>query len=260
MTVPAISDVSMSMLPTFLNLAKTNLYQVFITNSWKQPTNTTSFTSFMRNGTQYGSIDFNGDFGNKLGLLCTNATLPASTYATAEVKDNYVGVGQEFAHTRINTDIDFTFYIDRKYEVLTFFELWMDYISGGAGGYKPQQQANGSVSTGYYRRYNYPDYYKCDGIYIKKFETDYKSGNRPNISYQLINAFPKSVASIPVAYGESEIMKITVTLNYDRYIVRRERANSNFATGGSSTGGSSIDPSFELFGVDLVRTKSYIPA
>ena len=243
MTVPAISNVSMSMLPTFLNLAKTNLYQVFITNSWKQPTSgTTSFTSFMKSGTQYGSIDFNGDFGNKLGLLCTNATLPASTYATAEVKDNYVGVGQEFAHTRINTDIDFTFYIDRKYEVLTFFELWMDYISGGAGGTKPQQQANGSPSTGYYRRYNYPDYYKCDGIYIKKFETDYKSGNRPNISYQLINAFPKSVASIPVAYGGSEIMKITVTLNYDRYIVRRERANSNFATGGSSTGGSSIDP------------------
>ena len=242
MTVPAISNVSMSMLPTFLNLAKTNLYQVFITNSWKTPSQTTSFTSFMRNGTQYGSIDFNGDFGNKLGLLCTNATLPASTYATAEVKDNYVGVGQEFAHTRINTDIDFTFYIDRKYEVLTFFELWMDYISGGAGGDVPQQQANGSASTGYYRRYNYPDYYKCDGIYIKKFETDYKSSNRPNISYQLINAFPKSVASIPVAYGGSEIMKITVTLNYDRYIVRRERANSNFV-GDSSTGagGSSID-------------------
>jgi hypothetical protein len=233
MKVPEIGTVNMSMLPTFLNLSRTNLYEVFIGNSWASPSTTTSFLKFLSDGTQYGSINFNEDFGRGIGLLCTNATLPASSYATAEVKDNFIGVGQEFAHTRINTDIDFTFYIDRQYKVLGFFEAWMDFISGGAGGDMPQQNSDQSASVGYYRRYNYPKYYKTNGIYIKKFEADYAKGGATNISYQLVNAFPKSMASIPVAYGGSEIMKITVTLNYDRYIVRREFATESIDLNGN---------------------------
>ena len=66
-------------------------------------------------------------------ILCNDATLPATAYATAEVKDNFMGVPQEFAHTRIYTDIDFTFYVDEDYTLLNIFEGWMDYISSGAG-------------------------------------------------------------------------------------------------------------------------------
>jgi len=224
--VPPIGTVNMSTLPILLNggLARTNLYEVSIIPSWLTPSNTTSFLKFLRDGAQYGNIDFNAEFGNKLGLLCSETSLPTSSYATSEVKDNYMGVSEEFAHTRINTDIDFTFYIDRQYKVLQFFEAWMDYISGGAGGKSPQIQGNNSPTRGYYRRYNYPRYYKMDGVYIKKFERDFASSQATNISFQLVNAFPKSVTSIPVAYGESEIMKVTVTMNYDRYVLRREFA------------------------------------
>jgi hypothetical protein len=226
MKVPEIGTVNMSTLPILLDggLARTNLFEVSITPSWLSPSNTTSFLQFLKNGTQYGSIDFTLDFGNKLGLLCSEASLPTSSYATAEVKDNYMGVAQEFAHTRINTDIDFTFYIDRQYKVLGFFEAWMDFISGAAGGIVPQIQGDNSPTPGYYRRYNYPKYYKTDGFFIKKFERDFASSQATNISFQLVNAFPKSVTSIPVAYGEAEIMKVTVTMNYDRYIMRREFA------------------------------------
>ena len=31
------------------------------------------------------------------GLFCADASLPASAYATGEVKDNFMGVPQEFA-------------------------------------------------------------------------------------------------------------------------------------------------------------------
>jgi len=225
--VPQIGTVNMSTLPILLEggLARTNLYEVSITPSFLKPSSgTTSFLDFLKKGTQYGSIDFTLDFGNRLGLLCSDASLPTSSYATAEVKDNYIGVAQEYAHTRINTDIDFTFYIDRQYKVLQFFESWMDYISGGAGGDVPQIQANNTPTMGYYRRYNYPNYYKTDGIYIKKFERDFASSQATNISYQLVQAFPKSVTAISVAYGEAEVMKVTVTMNYDRYVMRREYA------------------------------------
>ena len=43
-----------------------------------------------------------------------------------------MGIPQEFAHTRLYTDIDFTFYVDTNYVNLKIFESWMDYITGGS--------------------------------------------------------------------------------------------------------------------------------
>ena len=242
MAIPAIGQVNMTTLPSFLNLARTNLYQVYITPQWgANGTTEQPFLKHLREGaSRYGVINFESDFSNILGLLCSEATIPTSSYATAEVKDNFMGVSQEFAHTRINTDIDFTFYIDREYKVLGFFEAWMDYISGGNKDVAITD-ANALQLGNYYRRFNYPNHYKNrSGIYIKKFEKDWQTSNAPNISFQLINAFPKSVSSLSVSYGESEVLKVTVTMNYDRYIARREYAD---VTSDQRTFQQSIDPS-----------------
>ena len=68
----------------------------------------------------------------RMGILCSDAVLPTSTLATAEVKDNFMGVPQQFAHTRFYTDIAYSFYIDDDYTLLKVFEGWMEYISSGA--------------------------------------------------------------------------------------------------------------------------------
>ena len=47
-----------------------------------------------------------------------------------------MGIPQEFAHTRLYTDIDFTFYVDNDYNNLKVFEGWMDFISSGSGRMK----------------------------------------------------------------------------------------------------------------------------
>ena len=146
-------------------------------------------------------------WSNTLGLLCSEASLPTSSYATAEVKDNFIGVTQEFAHTRLYADSDFTFYVDRNYDSIKFFEAWMDFISGRG----PAQ----SAASNYFRRMNYPDDYKVSEIKITKFERDIKS----RLQYQFINAFPKGMTSIPVAYGAADLLKVTVSFNYDRYIM-----------------------------------------
>ena len=65
-------------------------------------------------------------------FLCSDASLPTSTLATAEVKDNFMGVPQQFAHTRFYTDIAYSFYIDEDYTLLKIFEGWMEYITSGA--------------------------------------------------------------------------------------------------------------------------------
>ena len=154
--------------------------------------------------------DFRRFLAERGGILCSDASLPTSSYATAEVKDNFMGIPQQFAHTRIYTDIDFTFYVDEKYTLLKIFEGWMEYISSGANTFMEQQ------TKSFYRRMRYPDSYKCNTLYINKFEKDYKRTMR----YQFINAFPKAMSSVPVSYGSAEILKVTVSFNYDRYIVR----------------------------------------
>ena len=144
-----------------------------------------------------------------LGILCSDASLPTSTLATAEVKDNFMGVPQQFAHTRFYTDVSYSFYIDEDYTLLKIFEGWMEYISSGANADVDQDH------RAYYRRMKYPDSYKCNTMYINKFEKNYKR----TLRYRFVNVFPKSINAIPVQYGSADILKVTVNFNYDRYIV-----------------------------------------
>jgi len=161
--------------------------------------------------TKYSGVSNLKDFlSRKAGILCSNASLPATAYATGEVKDNFMGIPQQFAHTRIYTDIDFSFYIDKDYTLLKIFEGWMEYMSSGSNVSVKQNE------IGYYRRMRYPDTYKVSSMYINKFEKDYKKA----IRYRFVNAFPKAMTNIPVTYGPAEVLKVTVSFNYDRYILQ----------------------------------------
>jgi len=183
----------------FGNLSQTNHYQVSFGALPK------SVEEHIYN--KFGVYDANNFMSRKGGLLCSDASLPGSNLATGDVKDNFMGVPQEFAHTRLYADIDFTFYVDRDYTNLRVFEGWIDYISSGSG-------AN-ELSDNYFRRMRYPETYKANTMYITKFEKDY--GNR--VDYLFVNAFPKLVNAIPVSYGSADILKVNVSFNYDRYIM-----------------------------------------
>ena len=193
------------------NLALTNQYQV----------NISGITGDLKNyiADQYGVTReyLNGG----IGIMCSEASLPTSSFATSEVKDNFQGVNQQFAHTRIYVESDFTFYIDRDYNVLKFFEGWMDYISGD----NSVSNVNRTDEYKYYRRFNYPMSnpelgrnnvgYKAGVLSIAKFDRNYDN----EIVYEFINAFPKGMTSIPVSYGGADILKVSVQFAYDRYLL-----------------------------------------
>ena len=174
----------------------------------------------------------------KLGFLCAEATLPVTSFATGEVKGDFMGVPQEFAHTRLYTDMDLTFYVDSDYQALRFFEGWMDYISGAS-----EVAASTDTNTNVYRRFRYPEDYKIQGIEILKFERYHKT----LLSYKFVNAFPKGLVSIPVSYGSAELLKITATFNYDRYVVERNKikedkvGNIEFRTDNDLNIGESVE-------------------
>ena len=145
----------------------------------------------------------------RAGILCSDASLPTSTLATAEVKDNFMGIPQQYAHTRFYTDIDFSFYIDEDYTLLKIFEGWMEYISSGSNSFARQDD------QAYYRRMQYPDSYKCNNMFINTFEKNYKR----TLRYRFVNVFPKAINPVPVSYGAADILKVSVSFNFDRYIV-----------------------------------------
>ena len=182
-------------------LAQTNHFQV--TFSSLRP----SVESYLRD---YLKVDDIRNFlSRRAGILCDSASLPTTAYATAEVRDNFMGVPQQFAHTRIYTDLDFSFYVDEDYNLLKIFEGWMEYISSGANTSALQDD------RAYFRRMRYPDSYKCDTMYINKFEKNFKKTMR----YRFVNVFPKAMSAVPVAYGPADILKVNVSFNFDRYIV-----------------------------------------
>ena len=153
--------------------------------------------------------DIRNFLSRRAGILCDSASLPTTAYATAEVRDNFMGVPQQFAHTRIYTDLDFSFYVDEDYNLLKIFEGWMEYISSGANTSTLQDD------RAYFRRMRYPDSYKCDTMYINKFEKNFKK----TLRYRFVNVFPKAMSAIPVQYGPADILKVSISFNFDRYIV-----------------------------------------
>ena len=149
------------------------------------------------------------------GLLCSDAVLPGSALATINTVGDYQGLVERMVHTRNFTQISLEFYVDKDYKMIKFFEHWMDYISSGSE--KRRITSFSKASPGYFYRMRYPkgdSGYKCDKTKIVKFNVDYNK----EIEYTFIGMFPINLASTPVQYGNSDVLKVNCTFNYERYI------------------------------------------
>jgi len=188
--------------PLFGNLAQTSQYQVMFGG----------LSPNLMNYLALRGVD-RAFIMESAGLLCSSASLPGSSFATASITGNYTGVTEEFAHTRMFNQIDLTFYVDKEYKLLKFIEHWMEYISSGSN--------IGKASAGYFYRMKYPNDsvsgYKCDGTKILKFNRDYKE----EIEYNFFGLFPKSLSSPTVSYDESQTLTASASFMYTRYVSGR---------------------------------------
>ena len=64
----------------------------------------------------------------------------------------------------------------------------------------------------------YSDDYKSQ-MSIVKIEKDYGLTSGNGLQYDFIDVFPRSINSIPVSYGPSQLLKITVNFSYLRYVL-----------------------------------------
>ena len=159
-----------------------------------------------------------GGIGQKtLNINCSETSLPGSSIATFEINNDHTGVTERYAHRRMYDDrIDFTFYVDAdKYTPIRFFERWMRFVTGESG-VRADASDRTLKNVGYHYRMNFPKEYRCvDGLKIKKFERDFKN----SLEYEFIGAYPISVASMPVSYDSSGLLKCTVSMTYLRYVI-----------------------------------------
>ena len=173
--------------------------------------------SFLEGGfNQYRQeLGLNLDQG-RLNILCSDASLPGSAFATSELNNNIPGIRERHVYRRNYDDsIDLTFYCDAdQYLPIRFFEAWMNYISG-------------MTSAGYNRVKNEDFHYrvKCPRQYrgnleITKFEKNLDSRRQTKIlTYKFVNCFPLAINSMPVSYDQSQLLKCTARMAYSRYFI-----------------------------------------
>ena len=184
--------------PLFTNLAQTSHYQVVFGG----------LSGPLRSYLRLRGID-SRFIGESVGLLCNSASLPGSSFATADIVGNYTGVAEKMAHTRTFTQIDLEFYVDRSYKTIKFLEHWMEFISSGS-----REQP---YKEGYHFRMRYPDGYKCNASSIIKFDRDYRN----YIEYTFYGLFPLTLNSTTISYESSGILKASASFNYERYVCGR---------------------------------------
>jgi len=186
----------------------------------------------------YINKTFNDVDSEIVNFSAYEAVIPGSSYETTQVFGDRQGITQTYANKRVYPPVDVSFYVDKDYNVIKFFERWMENI-----------QPNLGVRGDSYSKFKYPESggYKSDVI-ITKFERQFDS-NRDStkkitdptepdqIKYTLLNAYPTNIISLPVSYDQSNILRTTVTFNYDLYSVEYKKFGKSGFTEINSPGG-----------------------
>ena len=173
--------------------------------------------SFLEGGfNQYRQeLGLNLDQG-RLNILCSEASLPGSAFATSELNNNIPGIRERHVYRRNYDDsIDLTFYCDAdQYLPIRFFEAWMNYISGmTSAGY------NRVKNEDFHYRVKFPRQYRGN-LEITKFEKNLDSRRQTKIlTYKFVNCFPLAINSMPVSYDQSQLLKCTARMAYSRYFI-----------------------------------------
>jgi len=174
---------------------------------------------------------YNQDSDNKsiVNMMCDEAQIPNVVATTGTVTGRYLGEGLiNYPHTRSYTDLGLGFMCDAEQTPLRFLSAWYDYIFGETTlpdqKYKYDGTMEQALSTSprpmnRTNRLNYINDYVCN-LRIMKTEPDAASAaGRVPITYVLENCYPYSIDAVPLAYGSSQLTRVTASFYYTRHTV-----------------------------------------
>jgi hypothetical protein len=203
-----------------------------------------SVNSFINTVAKYGGMSFSNNYAVKIinpkvlyndiddivSLFCDEAQLPNTNTAQGSINGLYLGSGAvQYPHTRVYTEIQLGFMLDANLSALKFLNKWMDFIFSGESKEWSDQQTNKSLSqiqslaTTNLRkenrsiRLNYRDDYATTILISKTEQGPYAPNQRVPITYVLEQAYPYAIDAIPLAYGNSQITKVSAQFSYARH-------------------------------------------
>jgi len=163
-----------------------------------------------------------GAFENTM-FLCDEASLPGTFTATQEVDGVYAGRLIQYPHAKLYNDLRLSFIQTNEMLPQKFFEAWFYSMF-------PERSLNSKEkiainSSGREERSNvvtiqYYDEIVCNMSITKSFKdsSSYKGGK--SIEYEIINAYPYTIESVPLAYGASTLNKLRVSFRYEKHVAK----------------------------------------
>jgi hypothetical protein len=156
-------------------------------------------------------------------FLCDEASLPGTFAATQEIDGVFGGTMIQYPHAKLYNDLRLSFIQTNEMLPQKFFEAWFYSIF-------PERTLNTKLevalnSSGRETRSNvitlqFYDDIVCNMSITKSFKdsSSYKGGK--SIEYEIINAYPYTIESVPLAYGASTLNKLRVSFRYEKHVAK----------------------------------------
>jgi len=161
------------------------------------------------------------DFMQKMSVMCAEAEIPGTSFQSTLAVGHHQGIQEEFPYLRTFPPLNLTFYCDLDHVIIEVLESWMTFIN-------PITTNKRDLNA--YGRFNYPDDYK-ETIHLTKFERDTFTDNPTTklTTYEFVNIWPQNMTSMRVAYGDSNVLRCSVQLAYDRFFTDFNYTDTNQA-------------------------------
>ena len=170
--------------------------------------------------TQLAGDNSEGGPARWISLMCDEANLPGSQFATGEMNGMYTGSGQyKYPHTRMFNDLSLSWVCDANMTPLKFLNTWMDSIYDD--GYTTILQQEPSDVEYRVRnrstRLTFPDQYTMSCSILKAEKNNESELGRPSIRYFLEGVYPYAIDSTPLSAGTTQLVKVSANFYYERW-------------------------------------------
>ncbi len=163
-------------------------------------------------------------------LFCDEAQLPNVGTMTGNLTGRYTGQGSvAYAHTPVYTEFQLGWMCDANMSPLKFLSGWHDFIIGNdrriGGSTLSDMNASDRALNNRTFAIQYPDTYVCDVRITKLEQGQTEDTRRAPISNLLERELPISIDAVPLAYGNSQLTRVTATFQYARHHVATSPIN-----------------------------------
>jgi len=214
-----------NLIATAGGVASSNLFKVTFQEDQRGQSTNKVFTKLEKVLPGFQKSQLEGDNADGgparwISLMCDEANLPGSQFATGQLNGLYTGSGQyKYPHTRMFNDLSLSWVCDANMTPLKFLNTWMDSIYDDE--YTTILQTSPSDTK--YRsrnrstRLSFPDEYTMSCSILKAEKNNESELGRPSIRYFLEGVYPYAIDSTPLSAGTTQLVKVSANFYYERW-------------------------------------------